>query len=305
MMKMGKKITTPAPYKIPLNTMDEWRMGTIDVSGEKYFYLHLHPYKEIDFHVFTIQPESQAFAFVDFLNTSTKDVIDKISFNMRTIGLVALVLGLFMLHNISRRMTKRITQLARATQPVAEGHYDKIDLPPVLEKKSDEINQLIQSFAQMVQGLQDREKVRGVLNKVVSKQIAEEILKGDVKLGGEERVVTILFADIRNFTKLTEKMDPKEVIELLNGCMTKITHVIDEFGGVIDKYVGDEAMALFGAPIPTEDAAMKSLRAAFEMQMRLAAYNEERRKEGKVEIHMGSASIPEMFWLEIWELKIV
>ena len=110
----------------------------------------------------------------------------------------------------------------------------------------------------MVKGLKEKEKVRGVLNKLVSKEIAEETLKGHVQLGGEEKHVTVFFADIRHFTAMTEKMDPKQVIKIVNKCMTKVSNLIDQRGGVIDKYVGDEVMALFGAPIQKENSVMGS-----------------------------------------------
>ena len=143
------------------------------------------------------------------------------------------------------------------------------------------------TFSEMVDELKDKEKVRGVLNKVVSREIAEEILKGNVHLGGEERSVTVLFADVRQFTHLTEKMPPSEVIELLNTCMTKISHSIDEYGGVIDKFVGDEVMALFGAPVAREDSALKAIQSALAMVETLKEWNQVRKSSGQPPIEMG------------------
>lgn len=154
-------------------------------------------------------------------------------------------------------------------------------------RSKDEIAVLCHSFEEMVKGLQEKEKVKGVLNKVVSREIAQEILQGTVHLGGEEKKVTVLFADIRDFTKITQNMAPQEVIDLLNVCMTKISRVIDDNGGVIDKYVGDEAMALFGAPITRDEDAMHAIVSAIGMLAVIREWNEERVRSAKVPIELG------------------
>jgi len=146
---------------------------------------------------------------------------------------------------------------------------------------------LFDSFGNMIKGLKEKEKVKGILNKVVSPEIAEEISKGQVHLGGEEKKITVLFADIRNFTGMTSGMPPTEVVEMLNTCMTKISHVIDDFGGVIDKYVGDEVMALFGAPLEKEDSTLKAVQSGLKMVEVLQKWNEERERQGLQPVEMG------------------
>jgi len=129
--------------------------------------------------------------------------------------------------------------------------------------------------------------VRGVLNKVVSKEIAEETLKGNVQLGGEEKRATVFFADIRGFTTLTEKMPPKEVIKLINVCMTKMSNAIDEHGGVIDKYVGDSVMGLFGAPIEKKESALKAVECGVTIIKIFEEWNREREKQQQSPIQIG------------------
>lgn len=133
----------------------------------------------------------------------------------------------------------------------------------------------------------EQKKMRTVLDKVVSKKIAEEILSGNDHLGGKEQEIAVLFADIRGFTQLTEKMPPKEVIDLLNQCMSKVSHVVEKNGGVIDKYVGDEAMALFGVPREDKHEAYQAVAAAIEMQKSLKVWNEIRRVSGQPPVEMG------------------
>jgi class 3 adenylate cyclase len=281
----GHKIQPPKDF--PVKEIISNKSGEVEWEGEQYFYLHMIPFPSIDLHFFIINPDKKEFAFVNELDKGAKKLIESLSLDMRLVAVISLFVVLLILHGLSKRISRPVTQLASAAKLVGEGHLDNIVLPVVSFGKNDELSSLCTSFAEMVKGLQEKEKVQGVLNKVVSKEIAQEILKGNVHLGGEEKVVTVLFADIRNFTALTSKMAPIDVIELLNTCMTKISKVIDEKGGVIDKYVGDEVMALFGAPLERPDSALKAVESAWEMLAVLKAWNMERKAKGLVAIEMG------------------
>lgn len=284
--KNGKRLKTDQ-FALPFAQMLNEKSGIVPWDKENYFFMHIQPFPDVDLHFFLFNLEADEFALLRDLESGSKQVVDSILLNIHVAGFIALIIAVLMLYNISRRITKPIIQLANATREVAEGHLDQIQLslPPL--KHNDEIAMLCHSFEEMVQGLIEKEKVKGVLNKVVSSEIAQEILKGTVHLGGEEKKVTVLFADIRDFTKMTQNMLPKQVIELLNGCMTKISEVIDKNGGVIDKYVGDEAMALFGAPIAHEDSTFKAILSAVEMVAALKNWNRERNSKGMPEIEMG------------------
>lgn len=272
---------------LPVENIMNLSKGVVDINDTEYFFLHMTPFDDMDFHFFVFNPASQEFALVNSLNENASELIDHISFQMRLASIAGLALVLLFLNNISKRITAPIAKLAKAAELVGQGKLDHIDLPQVKMKHHDEVHALYHTFLQMVEGLRDKEKVRGVLNKVVSREIAEEILKGNVHLGGEERNVTVLFADIRQFTALTEKMPPGEVIELLNTCMTKISAAIDEFGGVIDKYVGDEVMALFGVPVARDDSALKAIQSGMKMMEILKEWNRERQGHGWPVIEMG------------------
>jgi len=102
----------------------------------------------------------------------------------------------------------------------------------------------------------------------LSPQVADLISAsgGGVELGGVLQPVTVLFADIRNFTKLSEQLDAREVVLLLNEFFTAMTQVILDAGGTLDKYIGDCVMALFGAPVPAPDDLQRAVRAAIQMQ---------------------------------------
>lgn len=261
--------------------------GVITLNGKTYYYLRLSPNQNKDLHLYVLDLETKAFSFVSSIAHKISSLIHNISFSMRIIAVIGLFIVLILLHNITKKVSHPISQLAKMTEPIAQGKFEQVEIPKTPLGPSKEIHTLCESFSQMVTSLKDKEKVRGVLNKVVSKEIAEEILKGSIHLGGEEKIVTILFADIRNFTRITEKMPPQEVIQLLNLAMTKISQVIDEYKGVIDKFVGDEVMALFGAPIHDDQAVMRALVAAKAIIKALDQFNETRKKENKEEIHVG------------------
>lgn len=107
------------------------------------------------------------------------------------------------------------------------------------------------------------------------------------KLGGVNQIITVLFADIRGFTLLSEHAKPERVVQLLNKYLSAMTDIIFEHGGTLDKYIGDGLMALFGAPTATAQDATNALSAAVGMQHRVRSLNEELRVEGFNEINIG------------------
>ncbi len=285
----GERIT-PEALDMPLTEeMKTKKSGLVKWKDETYYFLHSTPFQGINLDFYLLNPEKDAFALITMLDDGTRTVIHQLSWSMRLIALGALFFVLALLHSIAKHVTRPITALAQVTEQVAAGKLENIVLPEVSPSRHDEVAVLCSSFEKMIKGLQEKERVRGVLNKVVSPEIAQEILKGTVHLGGEEKKVTVLFGDIRRFTEMTRNMEPTKVIELLNGCMTKVSHVIDEYGGVIDKYVGDEVMALFGAPLTKEDSALQAVLCAQKMVEALEEWNVGRKErvEMGIGIHTG------------------
>lgn len=110
---------------------------------------------------------------------------------------------------------------------------------------------------------------------------------GSVHLGGVQQTVTVLFADIRGFTSMAEHMDAVHVVQLLNEFLTAMTQVILEARGTLDKYIGDCVMALFGAPVPSQEDADRAVAAAIQMQHAVERMNAARAKRGLKGIHIG------------------
>lgn len=184
---------------------------------------------------------------------------------------------------IARGVSKPVQQLAEGAQKISSGHYQH----RVQVKQQDELGLLAASFNKMSSGLAERDRVRDLLGKVVSPEIATELLRKDVALGGEEREVTMLFSDLRNFTSMSERLTPREMLGILNRYFSRMDAIITRHGGVVDKYMGDALMALFGAPLTNPDDADRALEAALEMTEALDDLNRRWQQRGLPAIGVG------------------
>ena len=112
----------------------------------------------------------------------------------------------------------------------------------------------------------ERARIRNVFGRYVSEAVVEKLLvEGRPDVAGETLVVTVLFADIRGFTTISERLSPREVVEMLNAYFARVSGPILAEGGTVDKYIGDAVMAVFGSPAPYPDHARRALRAALGM----------------------------------------
>ena len=120
----------------------------------------------------------------------------------------------------------------------------------------------------------ETDRIRRLFARYTSDAVVEEILKsGEVVLSGEKRDVTVLFADIRNFTSIAETYPPDQVMGLLNGVLGRLTDAVLAHGGTLDKFLGDGVMAVFGAPVAHDDDAARAVRAALQMMASVAEQN--------------------------------
>lgn len=138
-----------------------------------------------------------------------------------------------------------------------------------------EVGLLQTGFNEMAAGLRERERIRDLFGRQVGEEAARQALAEGVKLGGELRDVAVLFVDVVGSTELAAARPPQEVVALLNRFFAEVVDVVDAHGGWIDKFPGDAALAVFGAPLAVEDAAGRALRAARELLPRLRERVEE------------------------------
>ena len=197
--------------------------------------------------------------------------------------LIALILSIIAVVKIAKSVTRPVNALVQSAREIENGDYTN----PVRINQRDELGTLADSFNQMMKGLAERRQVRSLLGKVVSPEIADELLKKDIELGGEERSISILFSDVRNFTSMCEGRSPSEILNLLNRYFTRVSEVVEKHNGVIDKYIGDAVMALFGAPIKRQGDEQHAVLAALEMCSALDDINVEFRKNNQPELAVG------------------
>jgi adenylate cyclase len=168
---------------------------------------------------------------------------------------------------IARYISRPLTQLTLAAGRLASGQ------PPraVAQYGDDEIGELGRAFESMVKGLVERDTMRDALGKVASSEVVTQLLEGEIELGGTELEATVMFTDIRNFTAICESLAPQRSLHLLNQFLTAISEVVEAHGGVVDKYLGDGVMAVFGAPVTRPDDTHRAVEAALEIRRRVAA----------------------------------
>jgi adenylate cyclase len=185
---------------------------------------------------------------------------------------------------LAGRIARPVRALAAAMDRAGKG-----TLLPVSLRSADEVGQLAASFNTMVHGLKERERLQSTLSRYVSDDVAARILteQSDLDLQGELRDVTVLFLDVRGFSDLSRLMPPRDVVALLNTYFEVIIEVIFKHHGTVSKFIGDAIMAVWGAPFAVEDAPMRAVRTAAEIQQRVSVLNQERRERGQPTIDVG------------------
>ena len=135
----------------------------------------------------------------------------------------------------------------------------------------------------------EKRRIRGIFSRYVAPNVVNELLKNkdSLKLGGEKKEITVFFSDIRSFTTFSESHTPEEVVAQLNEYLSAMTKVIFDFGGTLDKYVGDEIMAVWGAPLAQPNHAEIGVRCALEQLRVLRELQAKWRSEGKQPLDIG------------------
>lgn len=235
---------------------------------------------------------SQKVDFADFIAVSRVRVglvykaVYEIAVRNVILATIVLLTSILIIWFFSQSISRPVRSLVSATKKIEEGNY-AIELKI---KSRDEIGLLTSSFVKMGKGLEEKERLKETFGRFVNKEIARRAASGELKLGGERRVATVFFSDIRSFTAISENMSPEDVVEFLNAYMTRMVDCVEATHGVVDKFIGDAIMAVWGAPIsqgsPMRDADF-AIRATLMMRHSLMEFNKDRGTPDKPILRIG------------------
>ncbi len=199
---------------------------------------------------------------------------------------VSFFLALHLGKIIAHSFIEPISEIIKKVALIEKGHFEaKVK---VLSK--DEIGHLGDAINRMGDGLGKREKIEKTFRKYVDSQIAERILDGvetELRIEGQSVNAVVMFADIRGFTSMSEKTSPQELVQLLNQFFERMVRIVQTNQGVIDKFIGDNMMAVWGVPHAIEDAEKKAVTAALAMLEEMKVWNQELVAQGRPEIGIG------------------
>jgi len=199
------------------------------------------------------------------------------------IGLSALLAGVLLAQALGAAVAAPVEQLAGGARRVAQG-----DLRARFQAGSgDELAQLAGAFNEMVAGLRERERLRDLFGRYVSREVGEAVLAGRVSLAGERKTITVLYVDMRGSTAFAESRPPEEVMAALNQYFEVVILAVEAHGGIVNRFVGDEAVCVFGAPTEHPDHAERAVQAALAIRQGLAYVNARRETLGQPTLRFG------------------
>jgi adenylate cyclase len=192
--------------------------------------------------------------------------------------LVVATIAVLVALRVASRMHNSVERLSQALPDFALRKYTPVEVI----RTGDEIQQLSEAYNAVVAQLTEGEHFRKALGKYLSRAALEQIKKGELALGGSVLPATVLFSDIRGFTTLAEKMDPVQLLHVLNRYFTEMVAAVMTHEGIVDKFIGDAIMAVWGPPMTQSNRtdALNAVRAAIDMRARLSRLNVELAREG-------------------------
>ena len=205
------------------------------------------------------------------------------------VSVLLMIIAFVITISLSKLILNPLKNLTEASKRIQNGDYKS----RVGIVTSDELGELADSFNDMADSLAEKEFMRDTFGKIVDPEVRDYLMSGAGKaslgeaLGGETREVTVLFCDIRSFTSMSEKMAAAEVVSLLNRYFTALGQCITAHHGIINKYIGDAIMAIFGAPVASQNSAEDAFAAALDMKKALEKVNKEFAEDGLPQLRFG------------------
>ena len=204
------------------------------------------------------------------------------------IGVIFVATAIWAALLYGRMLREDTSHIVEAVRKVGTGDFQVKLLPT----RQDELGRVASGINEMAEGLAQRERIRESFGHFVSPEIAEQFVNQytegkDMRGYGDRKTVAVLMCDIRNFSGISESMDPSEVAKMLNTYFDHMVKAIESHGGMVDKFIGDAVMAVFGLLNDCENSAKEAVEAAIAMREALVAANAENREQGLPEIENG------------------
>ncbi|MGL1893682.1 MAG: adenylate/guanylate cyclase domain-containing protein [Spirochaetaceae bacterium] len=196
---------------------------------------------------------------------------------------IIIPVGAFLLISMGKSFQRPIKGLLKATEMIASEDFN-LDIK---SEQNDELGYLTDRVIEMAHSLKEKQHIKETFGRMVDPRVRDMLLSGEIKLGGERKYAAVLFCDIRGFTQYSEYRDEADVVNSLNEHLAQMERCIVEQNGMINKFLGDGLLALFGLPIETENPSMDALKAAMEMIKINKILNISRIKNGKEKWHLG------------------
>lgn len=234
-------------------------------GGKHWYYLVRTPLNRV------AGPAEQVSASLTGLQEKFAEAIDaqarSMGLGLLAVAVVALLVALAASWTGAQTLARPLAELARAVRSVGQGDLDA----EVKPKGRDEVAEVGRAVNEMIRGLKEGLFVKKTFKRYLAASVVDRILKDPsaLELGGEERELTVFFSDMSGFTSLSERMDPRSLVELINEYLGAMTDSIFLQEGTLDKYEGDAVMAFWGAPVAQDDHARRACWAALDNRSRL------------------------------------
>jgi adenylate cyclase len=211
---------------------------------------------------------------VDPVVRSSTEQLAAAAFAVVVLGVLAGIAFVALLVGPLRRLRAGVEQLTAGNLSVR--------VPPT---SRDEVGELTRAFNEMGDSIEQKERIQSAFGRYVSDYVLSQLLESPdgQPQSGIEREVTVVFVDVRRFTHLAEGLQAPRIVSLLNEIFQLVTDRILDYGGTVDKFIGDSVMAYFGAPIPSREHAVQAVSAAIEIRKAIAARNQQIQAEGTPE----------------------
>lgn len=218
-----------------------------------------------------------------------RDLVDRVVFGvtmkLAVIALVAVLLGVLFTWVTVTWLTAPIGKLVKGVLAIGAGDFKT----RIKVSSKDELGELTHAFNNMAVSLSQNETLKGAFSRYVSDAALKQILADPGKTGLHSRRVlaTIYTSDVRGFTAMSESLEPEQVVQVINTYLSLQTEIILKHGGVVDKFIGDATIGVWGKEEPRPDDALNAVRAAFEVQRAIEKLNQARAERGEIVKQIG------------------